>query len=162
MKSPSLSSESSGSIFERIRHVNASGAEYWSARELARALEYSEFRHFLPVIAKARDACAQSSRSVADHIEQILDMVDIGSGARRSIEDWRLSRYACYLVIQNADPSKPLVALGQTYFAVQTRRQELPENLPIAESIRKVERREKKRLKAGSKLIPQVKPESPA
>jgi DNA-damage-inducible protein D len=88
-------------------------------------LEYSEFRHFLPVIEKAREACLKSRRQTEDHFEQILEMVGIGSGAQREIQDWALSRYACYLVIQNADPSKPLVALGQTYFAVQTRRQEL-------------------------------------
>jgi DNA-damage-inducible protein D len=121
------------SAFERIKRVSVSGDECWSARDLARVLDYSEFRHFIPVIGKATDACAQSGHQVTDHIEQFLDMVDIGSGARRSVEDWRLSRYACYLVIQNADPSKPLVALGQTYFAVQTRRQELADDAALKE-----------------------------
>ncbi|HEX3716717.1 MAG TPA: DNA damage-inducible protein D [Verrucomicrobiae bacterium] len=111
--------------FERIKRVSAEGNESWSARELARVLEYSEFRHFVPVIEKAKEACLKSNHRVEDHFEQILEMVGIGSGAQRGVEDWRLSRYACYLVIQNADPSKPLVALGQNYFAVQTRRQEL-------------------------------------
>lgn len=119
--------------FELIKRVNPSGAEFWSARDLARVLEYSEFRHFLPVIEKAREACAQSGHRVADHIEHILDMVGIGSGAQRRVEDWSLSRYACYLVIQNADPAKPLVALGQTYFAVQTRRQELSDAAALKE-----------------------------
>ena len=119
--------------FERIKRINEHGAEFWSARELARVLEYSEFRHFLPVIEKAREACLKSARKVEDHFEQILEMVAIGSGAQRPIEDWRLSRYACYLIIQNADPSKPLVALGQTYFAVQTRRQELADEEAQAE-----------------------------
>jgi hypothetical protein len=108
--------------FEKLKRVNEHGAETWSARELAKILEYSEFRHFLPVIAKAREACEKSGHKVPDHFEEMLNMVEIGSGAQRPVENWLLSRYACYLVIQNADPSKPLVALGQTYFAVQTRR----------------------------------------
>jgi len=119
--------------FERIKRVNERSGEFWSARELARVLEYSEFRHFLPVIEKAREACLKSNHRIEDHFEGILDMVNIGSGAQRALEDWALSRYACYLVIQNADPSKPLVALGQTYFAVQTRRQELADDRAITE-----------------------------
>lgn len=125
MKNQPLSQTSS--TFEGIKRVSDSGDESWSARELARVLEYSEFRHFLPPLEKAKEACTQSGHKVDDHFEQILDMVEIGSGARRPVEDWLLSRYACYLVIQNADPSKPLVALGQSYFAVQTRKQELEE-----------------------------------
>ena len=123
----------SKNTFERIKRVKQSGAEFWSARDLARALEYSEFRHFSPVIEKAREACQVSGHRIADHFEQNLEMVSIGSGAQRPIEDWKLSRYACYLVIQNADPSKPLVALGQTYFAVQTRRQELADDEALQE-----------------------------
>lgn len=119
--------------FERIKRVNQTGAEFWSARDLARVLEYSEFRHFSPVVEKAREACQKSGHRIEDHFEQILEMVSIGSGAQRPIEDWKLSRYACYLVIQNADPSKPLVALGQTYFAVQTRRQELADDEALKE-----------------------------
>jgi DNA-damage-inducible protein D len=132
MSTPSPAPASSNT-FERIKRANTSGAEFWSARELARVLEYSEFRHFLPVIEKAREACLNSSHRIEDHFEQILEMVGIGSGAQRPIEDWRLSRYACYLVIQNADPSKPLVALGQSYFAVQTRRQELADEESLKE-----------------------------
>lgn len=120
--------------FERIKRTNSAGAEFWSARELARVLEYSEFRHFLPVVEKAREACLNSAHRVADHFEQILEMVSIGSGAQRELEDWALSRYACYLIIQNADPSKPLVALGQSYFAVQTRRQELADDEALKEN----------------------------
>jgi DNA-damage-inducible protein D len=119
--------------FERIKRVSPEGNESWSARDLARTLEYSEFRHFLPVIEKAQEACLKSNHRIEDHFEQILAMVGIGSGAKREVEDWALSRYACYLVIQNADPSKPLVALGQTYFAVQTRRQELADDAAIKE-----------------------------
>ena len=121
------------SIFEQIKRVSPEGHESWSARDLARVLDYSEFRHFLPVIEKAREACLHSEHRVEDHFEQILEMVSIGSGARRSVQGWALSRYACYLVIQNADPSKPLVALGQTYFAVQTRRQELADDEALKE-----------------------------
>ncbi len=111
--------------FESIRQSDDDGNEFWSARQLSKVLEYSEYRHFLPVIAKAREACRNSQHLVADHFEDILDMVDIGSGARRKIDDVRLSRYACYLIVQNGDPSKPVIANGQTYFAFQTRRQEL-------------------------------------
>ena len=128
-----LPAPAASNTFERIKRVNAEGHEFWSARELARVLEYSEFRHFHPVIEKAREACLNSAHRVEDHFEQILEMVSIGSGAQRTIEDWALSRYACYLVIQNADPSKPLVALGQSYFAVQTRRQELADDEALKE-----------------------------
>src|SRR5438445_4778264 len=119
--------------FERIKRVNERGGEFWSARELAKVLEYSDFRNFITVINKARQACINSSRAIADHFVDITEMVGIGSGAWRPIEDWALSRYACYLVIQNADPSKPLVALGQNYFAVQTRRQELADEETLKE-----------------------------
>ena len=114
--------------FERIKRTSAEGNESWSARDLARVLEYSVFRNFQPVIEKAKEACAKSGHAVTDHFAEIRNMVGIGSGAQRGVEDWVLSRYACYLVIQNADPSKPLVALGQSYFAVQTRRQELADD----------------------------------
>jgi DNA-damage-inducible protein D len=119
--------------FERIKRVNTEGHESWSARDLARVLEYLNFRNFQPVIEKAKEACAQSGHAVADHFAEMRNMVGIGSGAYREIEDWALSRYACYLVIQNADPGKPLVALGQTYFAVQTRRQELADDEKLKE-----------------------------
>src|SRR5271168_3876146 len=112
-------------IFERIKRINSAGVEFWSARELARVLEYLNFRNFQPVIEKAKEACINSGHAVADHIAEMSNMVDIGSGAQRDLEDLALSRYACYLIIQNADPGKPLVALGQSYFAVQTRRQEM-------------------------------------
>lgn len=118
--------------FESIRQQDAEGNEYWSARKLAKVLEYSEYRHFQPVIERAREACKGSGNAVADHIEDILDMVDIGSGAKREVPDVRLSRYACYLIVQNGDPSKPVIANGQTYFAMQTRRQELQDNEKFA------------------------------
>ena len=131
--SDSLPVPAASNTFERIKRVNPEGHESWSARDLARVLEYSEFRHFLPVIEKAREACLNSAHRVEDHFEQILEMVSIGSGAQRPVEDWKLSRYACYLVIQNANPGKPLVALGQSYFAVQTRRQEMADDQAMKE-----------------------------
>lgn len=111
--------------FDGLRHVDDAGNEYWLARQLAVVLEYSQYRHFLPVIARAREACRNSGQHDADHIEDVLTMVEIGSGAKRQVEDCRLSRYACYLLVQNGDPSKSVIANGQTYFALQTRRQEL-------------------------------------
>lgn len=114
--------------FEILKKTNENGQEVWSARALAKTLQYSEYRHFLPVIEKAKEACNNSKQEVADHFEDILDMVAIGSGAKRKLEDVLLSRYACYLVVQNGDPGKPIIAVGQTYFALQTRRQELADN----------------------------------
>ncbi|MBT9456710.1 MAG: DNA damage-inducible protein D [Burkholderiaceae bacterium] len=118
--------------FESIRQVDDWGNEYWLARQLAQVLEYSQYRHFVPVVERAAEACRNSGQPVEDHIEGVLTMVDIGSGAKRQVEDFRLSRYACYLIVQNGDPSKPVVANGQTYFAMQTRRQELADNAEFA------------------------------
>ncbi len=115
------------SAFEKIRKINQQGQDFWSARDLFQILGYSEFRHFIPVVNKAKEACRNSGQVLENHFEDILEMVSIGSGAQREIQDIRLSRYACYLIVQNADPLKPIVALGQTYFAVQTRKQELIE-----------------------------------
>ena len=119
--------------FESIRHFDENGNEYWLARQLSRVLEYSEYRHFLPVIEKAKEACSNSKNPVEDHFEDVLEMVDIGSGAKRPVPDVRLSRYACYLVVQNGDPTKPVIANGQTYFAMQTRRQELTDDARFAQ-----------------------------
>ena len=118
--------------FESIRHTDEDGNEFWLARQLADVLEYSQYRHFVPVIDRAMDACRNSGQRVENHIEDVLTMVDIGSGAKREVEDFRLSRYACYLIVQNGDPSKPLIANGQTYFAIQTRRQELTDDARFA------------------------------
>ena len=117
----------SNQTFETTKHINENGCEYWLSRELSKIFGYTEYRHFLPVIERAKEACINSGHKSEDHFEEILDMVKIGSGASRELENVRLSRYACYLVVQNADPSKEVVALGQTYFAIQTRRQELQE-----------------------------------
>lgn len=86
-----------------------------------RILGYTEYRHFLPVIEKAKVACQNSDQRIEDHFEDVLEMVEIGSGAERPVDSVKLSRYACYLIVQNADPSKAIVAQGQTYFAIQTR-----------------------------------------
>ena len=119
--------------FEGIKHTDEQGNEFWLARQLAKVLEYSQYRHFLPVMERAREACRNSGQAVADHMEDILTMVDIGSGARREVEDVRLSRYACYLIVQNGDPSKPVIANVQTYFALRTRRQELADDKKFAQ-----------------------------
>lgn len=109
------------SIFESIRKIDENGSEYWQARELGRALEYTDFRNFTNVIDKAKEACQNSNQSIKNHFVDINEMVGIGSGAERPLPSVKLSRYACYLIVQNADPSKVIVAQGQTYFAVQTR-----------------------------------------
>ena len=114
-------------IFEEIKHLNDIGQEYWSARELFTVLDYIKWDKFLNVIDKARQACKNSGQEPEDHFPRVENMVEIGSGAKRDIGDIHLSRYACYLIVQNADPSKEVVALGQTYFAVQTRKQEVLE-----------------------------------
>jgi DNA-damage-inducible protein D len=113
------------SPFERIRKVNEAGNEYWESRDLADVLDYTQYRNFEAVIEKAKLACFNSGHRIDDHFADVSKMVEIGSGATREIKVTLLSRYACYLVIQNADPNKEIVAHGQTYFAIQTRRQEL-------------------------------------
>lgn len=113
------------SLFEQIRQIDEAGNEYWSARQFAKVIEYVDFRNFERVLNKAKQACENSGYTVADHIVDFNEMVSIGSGAVREMPSYKLSRYACYLVVQNADPSKEIVAQGQTYFAVQTRIQEI-------------------------------------
>lgn len=119
--------------FENIKHLDGEGNEFWLARELAKVLEYSQYRHFLPVIGRAKEACTNSGQPFTDHMEDILTMVEIGSGARRELPDVRLSRYACYLIVQNGDPGKPVIANGQTYFALQTRRQEMADEVKFTQ-----------------------------
>lgn len=109
------------SVFESIRRMDDEGAEYWSSRGLWKILGYNEYRNFLPVIEKAKIACKNSGQSIVDHFVDINEMVSIGSGAERSLDSVKLSRYACYLAVQNADPGKTIVAQAQTYFAIQTR-----------------------------------------
>ena len=116
-------------IFETIKRIDNNGAEYWSSRDLARALEYTNYRNFLTVIEKAKTACENSGEVIHNHFVETNEMVVIGSGAERPTDTVFLSRYACYLIVQNSDPTKVVVAKGQTYFAIQTRRQERADNL---------------------------------
>ena len=113
--------------FEDIKHIDEYGNEYWYARDLQKVLEYKEWRNFKVVIDKAITSCKNSKFNVFDHFVEANKMIEIGKTAKRKILDYKLSRYACYLIVQNADPSKEVVALGQTYFAVQTRKQEITE-----------------------------------
>lgn len=111
--------------FESIRRTNPADNEFWSSRDFARVLGYVNYRHFEAVIAKAKTACSNSGQRVEDHFVGSDQMIEIGKGGQRAVKTVMMSRYACYLVIQNADPSKGIVAQGQAYFAIQTRRQEL-------------------------------------
>ncbi len=126
--------------FDKIKMIDDEGREFWTARGLSKILGYSEYRHFLPVVGKAKEAVENSQQTVTDHFEDFLDMVEIGSGAKRKLKNIRLSRYACYLIVQNADPGKSVVANGQTYFAIQTRRQELNDD----EQFQKLKEEEKR------------------
>src|SRR3989338_2468609 len=116
-------------IFETIKRLDDDGKEYWSSRDLAKALEYTDYRNFLGVIDKAKIACENSEEVIHNHFVEANEMVQIGSGAEKPIETVYLSRYACYLIVQNSDPAKVVVAKGQTYFAIQTRRQEKADTL---------------------------------
>lgn len=113
--------------FEDIKHADENGNEYWYARELQTALQYSEWRRFEGVIEKAKDACKNSNINVLDHFVGADKMVKIGSGAVREQKDYVLTRYGCYLIAQNGDARKKTIALAQTYFAVKTRQQEITE-----------------------------------
>ena len=116
-------------IFEEIKYINEYWNEYWKAREFYKVLEYTEYNKFIPAINRAKEACKNSKQSVEDHFAHVSEMVEIWSWAKREVEDIQLSRYACYLIIQNSDSSKETVALWQTYFALQTRKQEVSEQL---------------------------------
>ena len=113
--------------FEDIKHVREDGSEYWSARELAPALEYSKWENFQNVIARAMIACENSGHNVSDDFPEVRKIVEAGVTSKPK-NDYELSRYACYLIVQNGDPRKEVIALGQTYFAIQTYRQELADH----------------------------------
>lgn len=135
-------------LFETIRQKDDNNHEYWSARDMAKVLEYSEYRHFIPVIERAKEACANSRQVIANHFEDILEMIETGKTAKRKVKSIKLSRYACYLIVQNADPAKEVVALGQTYFAVQTRIQEIKQ----LEEYNQLDSEDEKRLFLRSEL----------
>ena len=111
--------------FEEIKNIRLDGSEYWSARELALTLDYAKWENFSRVIDRAMLSCKNSGFEISDHFPDIRKMVNIGSDTRRKVKDFELSRYACYLIVQNGDPRKEVIALGQTYFAIQTYRQEV-------------------------------------
>lgn len=116
------------SLFESIRHTNEYGQEFWYARELQIALEYKEWRNFHKVIEKAMTACEGSKNAVSEHFVDVTKTIDMPKNATKEIDDYELSRYACYLIVQNGDPRKKVIALGQSYFAIKTRQQELINN----------------------------------
>lgn len=119
--------------FESIKKVNKNGVEYWEARELMPILGYEKWQNAEEVIARAAKACINSGQDVDNHFTKISKMVDIGSNTMREVRDWKLDRYACYLIAQNGDPKKEEIAMAQTYFAIQTRRQEIFEQLSEAD-----------------------------
>ena len=114
-------------LFDDLRHIDEDGNEYWLARELQAALQYAKWENFHKVIKTAQIACKISRQNISDHFPEVRKMVAIGSGAKRSQVDYKLTRYACYLIVMNGDPRKEVIAWGQTYFAVKTRQQELAE-----------------------------------
>ncbi len=111
--------------FEEIKKIREDGTEYWNARELSEVLQYKKWENFSKVIDRAKLACDNSGLSIQDHFPEVRKMVEIGSNTVRELLDYELSRYACYLIVQNGDPRKEVIALGQTYFAIQTRKQEV-------------------------------------
>ncbi len=118
-------SEGHLSPFEQIKRTNDAGVEFWSSRDFSAVLGYGDYRNFEAVVEKAELACFNSGYRIEDHFVDVTDMIEIGKGGHRPVKVILLSRYACYLAIQNADPKKEIVAQGQTYFALQTRRREL-------------------------------------
>ena len=139
--------------FEDIKHIDEYGNEYWYARELQVALDYKKWQKFENVIENAKIACENSDNAVSDHFTQVGKMINTGKTAKRKVVDFKLSRYACYLIVQNANPNKEVVALGQTYFAIQTRKQELTEKeySKLTEDKKRLYRR--KQTKDGNKIL---------
>ncbi len=119
--------------FESIKRIDENGTEWWSSRDLAKALAYADYRNFLDVMRKAWASCQNSGQNPNYHFVKITEMIATGKGAEREVETWLMSRYVCYLAVQNADPSKTIVAQAQTYFAIQVRRAEELLDSPFTE-----------------------------
>ena len=117
-----MKNEYANSIFENIKHIDEYGNEYWYARELSKVLKYKDWRNFLKVLNKAKDACKNSGFNIDEQLVKVNRLSKRNNNATANIQDYKLSRYICYLIVQNADPSKEVVALGQTYFTIQTRK----------------------------------------
>ncbi|MFA6007590.1 MAG: DNA damage-inducible protein D [Candidatus Shapirobacteria bacterium] len=115
--------------FEKIKIIDSNNIEYWSARELMSVLDYSRWENFVEVIKKAQKACLNSGQNVENHFRNVTKMTVVGGNTPVALQDWNLDRYACYLIAQNGDSRKPVIALAQTYFAIQSRRQELFDQL---------------------------------
>jgi len=139
-------------MFERIKHIDENGCEYWEARELQKMLEYKEWRLFANIIEKAQVACSQSNNNINSHFG-VYSKIVVAGKTTKLIIDYKLSRYACYLIVQNANPKFKAVALGQTYFAIQTRKMELTEDEynRLSEDEKRLYRR--KQTRDGNKLL---------
>ena len=144
--SPEEENNYTETLFESIKHTNEYGQEFWYARELSKVLEYKDFRNFELIIFKAMESCQNSGYEISDHFGESTEMVSIGSNAKRGFKSYSLSRYACYLIVMNGDSSKKIIALGQTYFAVKTRQQELIEHFDDLDE-------EKKRLAIRNEMV---------
>ena len=152
-------------VFEQIKRLDENGIEFWYARELAVALDYNKWENFAKVIDRAMLACQNSGFNIDDQFPEVRKLIEHGKGGKRSVVDYKLSRYACYLIVQNGDPRKEIIALGQTYFAIQTRRQEvretikrvngtLPEDQPTpTKSIETIQREQLRKLKKKKLLM---------
>ena len=114
-------------LFEDIKHIDDNGKEYWLARELQNILGYHQWRSLNDLIERAKVACQESKHNIDDHFAVQHKMIKLAKGATRNVVDYKLSRYACYLIVMNGNPKKEIIAIGQTYFAIQTRKQELSE-----------------------------------
>ena len=145
--------EYNNKTFEYIKHIDENKTEFWYARELQDVLDYKEWRKFENVISKAKEACMNSEINASDHFVGVDKMVNIGSGAKRKQKDYKLTRYACYLIAQNGDSRKQVIALAQTYFAVQTRKQEISEKeyRELSEDEKRLYRR--RQTKDGNKVL---------
>jgi DNA-damage-inducible protein D len=143
-------------IFDSIKRMDPDGREYWSSRDLAKVLGYADYRNFEDVILKAKAACENSSYAASDHFVDVTEMIELAKGAQRQITSVFLSRYACYLIIQSADPKKEAVALGHSYFAMQTRRQEIEDDKRL--QLRQEMKEHNKQLASAAKQAGVIEP----